>query len=502
MRRVGLRITLALVSWALFSAAVLFQQQYAVSGWIGERHHALPAALSYTLDGAPLTMMDLNFRRELMSGENPRDLIERLAKAETPRDRLVFANDGIGPAFAVYASTVMKLLGPHLVSLVLAFLALLGTSTLAFVARYQDGRLLIVPLLYLGLTVMLITMAGTDPIAVNHGPVAGERYVMMLAVVPAFHLIFEFLELAEGRIPSLAGSEWGRAGLLILQSAILMGALLLRGAIAYMLLVTVLAGARALRQPKARRIAITYGACVAVTFAVVVGSLAASVPSYWFETGRFNTNVWHRLFVGMTFTRNWPYGDDIPKMFPCTAFSPSGLTMGGDAAAWCAYLASRPDLPADSRHFDETVLAHFYDADYDHVLRDAFFKVVASHPKEFIIYMVVWKTGRWALTLLDGLTLRASPLVTPVLPFLLAQLLAFAVFARTLRSRDVIRLRPVLVAVFALSLLPGYAFIAGLHISSDGILFMLMGLGSVAAWAVARKAGRDYDRGALNPVSA
>jgi hypothetical protein len=487
------------VSWALFSAAVLFQQQYAVSGWIGERHHALPAALSYTLDGAPLTMMDLNFRRELMSGENPRNVVERLAKGETARDRLVFANDGIGPAFVVYASMVMKLLGPHLVSLVLAFLALLGISTLAFAARYQDRRLLVVPLYYLGLTFMLITMSGTDPIAMNHGQVAGERYVMLLAVLPAFHLMFEFLELAAGRTPSSTGAAWRRAGVLIAQSAILIGALLLRGAIAYMLLVAVLAGAWALRHPNTRRIAIAYGACVAVTFAVVVGSLAASVPSYWLETGRFSTNVWHRLFVGMTFTRHWPYGDDIPKMFPCTTFSPGGLTMGGDNAAYCAFLAGRPDLAVDGQHFDETVLTHFYDANYERVLRDAFFKVVASHPKEFITYMVVWKTGRWWQNLLDGLTVRASPLVPPVLPFLLAQLLALAVFARTLKPRDVTRLRPVLVTVFALSLLPGYAFVAGLHISSDGILFMLVGLGAIAAWAIA-KAGRDYDYGALDPV--
>jgi hypothetical protein len=185
-------------------------------------------------------------------------------------------------------------------------------------------------------------------------------------------------------------------------------------------------------------------------------------------------------------------------MFPCTNLYPDGKMVRGDYAAWCVYMASRPDLqPKKEDDVEEMVATQFYGADYERTLRDAFFKVVSAYPKDVFDLVVIFKTRAWVGNIRDALTIRASPLIPAVLPFLLLQILGFCLFTVTLHTREVARLMPILASLFALSLLPGYAFIPVLHTTADAILFLFMGLASVVACTLAWVARLTTARRAL-----
>src|SRR5262249_15780785 len=164
---------------------------------------SLAAAVSYSVYGTPLGMARKNiydaFRSTIShSSQDSHDRISvqeaitRSAAGDLPTsDVLKTSTDGIGAGYPIFASLAMGLFGPHLSSLTDCFLLLMGSSTLIFIFRFRDDRLFMVPLLFLALTLMLLSPLAADPGVMDQCPIGGYRYFTVAGIMPELHIFFE-----------------------------------------------------------------------------------------------------------------------------------------------------------------------------------------------------------------------------------------------------------------------------------------------------------------------
>src|SRR5262249_51833729 len=136
--------------------------------------------------------------------------------------------DGNGVGGIAITEAAFALFGPSAQALSLFFLALMGISAATFVGRYQGQRMSVVPVLFLGLTLLLLTTLTTTPMS-SQVPIGGLRYYAVVGILPALHWCFEFI----GDDDSPDKST--RCALLIIQVVVLGLAILVRGSPIYLL---------------------------------------------------------------------------------------------------------------------------------------------------------------------------------------------------------------------------------------------------------------------------
>jgi hypothetical protein len=189
------------------------------SGWVDEAAFSLAAAVSYSVYGTPLGTAKANVY-EIFRSIPPREdtvnripiqqVIARTAAGDLPAaDLLKTSTDGVGAGYPIFASLAMQLFGPYISSLIYSFLLLVGISTLVFFYRYRDDRLFMVPLLFLALTLMLLSPLTSDQAAMDWCPIAGGmRYFGVAGVLPALYIIFEVADVHEQHCLARAASSY------------------------------------------------------------------------------------------------------------------------------------------------------------------------------------------------------------------------------------------------------------------------------------------------------
>jgi hypothetical protein len=485
-----LRVTLILLSFALYGAAVLMQGEYLDADWAGENTRVLPAAISFAAYGAPLGMLDENVKGAYLSESTFPARLEKVAPGnahDIPRGHLSVV--GLGAGYTVFASLAMKFFGVTTNALPLGLLSLLAISTVVFVFRFRDNWAFVVPVQFLSLTFMLITLHGAD--VFNSPQVGGAHYVAMLVALPTTYIIFELLD-------TLSGAAIGNLRFVpfAIQASLLAIAIEVRESGIYSLLAILLAtfvGFRMSRtvDHKIRKLFCVYGTLAAM-FVVVHASLLTALPAEYRQPERlFTGNVWHRIFNSLAVNPAWPYDEHLRQMFPCTNAFPGGLSQQSilDYASWCAWWASQPDAHPTPEQAIDVGSFDFYKPKYEEVVRHAFFRVVAAYPKQVFETFTYYKSLMVVDTLRSALTIRWSRprLIVPVIPFLLAQ---FAVFMALIvlgpygRRQIVAPIGSVMLGMFILSLLPAYAAYSILETSTDTIMFMYCCLATLLAIAL------------------
>src|SRR5208282_2252370 len=152
------------------------------------------------------------------------------------------------------------------------------------------------PVVFFALTVMLLTWQNTSTEAIDQGFAGGYRYMVILAILPAIHVLFEILD-REKNDPGFGA----RFFLLAVQSSILAFAIIVRSSTAYALIGAAIAALivfwRSWKDGAAKWRVVQIAACGAVVSALVLGSMVASVPAEYVRTGRVFGNIWHRVFI-------------------------------------------------------------------------------------------------------------------------------------------------------------------------------------------------------------
>ena len=191
------RIGLAILALVVYGFAVLSLHQERHSRWFVEADFSVAAAVSYLVYGTPLGMAEKNvyeiFRNSSkQAGITVQEALIRTTAGSLPAgDVLKTSKDGIGASYPIFASLSMRLLGVRLSSLIYSFLLLIGVSTLAFVSRFRDERLFMVPLVFFALTLMLLSPLTSDQQVMDQVPIGGIRYFTVAGILPALHVFFE-----------------------------------------------------------------------------------------------------------------------------------------------------------------------------------------------------------------------------------------------------------------------------------------------------------------------
>jgi hypothetical protein len=323
---------LAVASFLLYVFGVLTLHQDRSPGWLVEADNPIPIAVSYLKYGAPLGALDSHvwetFHRGV-SGEIDVPIQQALSSASqgsVPQGEILpYASDGIGLGTLLFTTIAMSVFGIDLRSLVLLYLVFVGISVAAFLCRYRDQRLFALIVYFLAVTVMLLTPTFTSQIGVDHTPIGGNRYFVSAALLPALHIFFELIDSRHGDEPKLGIVD---GSLLLTQAILLFAAILVRSSTGYLLglLVVVLAWRLVkARQHRETLIRLAYKAGIlSVAFAFWTVFVLVEMPAY-VQTGRVLGNVWHRMFVSLRYSSEWPFGN-LREIYNCTKYIPQGLS--------------------------------------------------------------------------------------------------------------------------------------------------------------------------------
>jgi hypothetical protein len=473
-------------SFLLYAYGALALHQDLRPGWALEAAGPLPAAVSHLVYRTPLGALDHNVWEKFVyrRGTVQEVLAQAANRAIPPGAVDKVTGDGIGAGSDVFTTFALEVFGINLSSLVKFYLVVVGLSVLAFVLRFHDKRLLVVPIYCLAVTAMLLTPICTAPEAVDQAPIGGQRYFVLAAILPALHIFFEILD-----SHAVAG-PWRRHGervILFVQACLLFGALLVRSSTGYLvgplLIVLLWKLYRNWRQPNELRDllfkSLSLGNALAIFVAFVLLALSAYV-----NTGRVFGNVWHRAFVSFSLHPDWPFGN-LQSVYDCRKYIPGGLSADNwDQRGHCVWVSS-PYFAKNPAAANGT-----YGAEYEKVLRSAYFYVLFHYPKQvFELYYRI-KSARIADMLQTAVRylfeLPRSPVAMTLVAALLAQIFLLAAFAisGSIIDPPLIDVRMSILPVFFLfSLAPQYAALASPSTSIDMIclLYCCLSLGVLTA---------------------
>jgi hypothetical protein len=426
--RLVVRISIAALSFAVYAIAVLMLDQGSSTSFIAEEAGPIPVDLSQRLYQTGNGRMDTGMYRFFLEALGARltakkAIDEALNGRATPTGISVVAQDGNGVGGIVIVEAAFALFGPSTQALPLFFLALIGISAAAFVARYQSQRMSAVPILFLGLTLLLLTVLTATPTS-SQVPIGGIRYYAVVGILPALHWCFEFIGDDDGPRKSI------RWALLIIQVVILGLAILVRGSPIYLLVPVIVCAAVLFWRCRVRRPWRAFAAFLLVPLAVIfleVGQAPRFAFPEYSSTGRLYGIVWHRVFISFGLHPEWPFSG-VRELFPCPEV-PEGITpKGSDRSGHCVWLKYSRD-----HNLMDAALNGVYGGNYERVLRTAFFTIVRKYPREsfetFFYYkpslifhtMTRWNLLWWAaapteiiwLALLQGALLAGFVLVQP-----------------------------------------------------------------------------------------
>jgi hypothetical protein len=469
---------IAVASFLLYALGVLTLHQDRAPGWAVEAQGPIPVAVSYLIYRTPLGATEDNVATRFLhpNGTSVQDILATAATGSIPRGAVdPYWYDGLGAGENLFATAAMGMFGISISSLVLFYLAVVGISVFAFVLRYQDKRLIVVPLYFLALTVMLLTPLSTSANAVDQMPIGGQRYFVLAVFLPALYIFFEIIERSEA---TDRGRRILNSLLLFTQGLLLFGALLVRSSTSYVL--GLLLGILIWQMYRARRERDGLGplvrksAIVAAAFGLWAVFVVTALPAY-VHTGRVFSVFWHRAFISFALHPDWPFGD-LRQVYNCTQYIPTGLDRtasdGNGQCVWFAY-------PANATRPPNEVATGLYGGEYERVLRNAYFYVLVHYPRHALELYLFYKSEYIKNVLVAAwqslFELIRAPVAKSLFVIATTQLALFIAFiiAGAIGDSVVIDRRLLIFPIlFLCSLAPLYVAWAVLWTSSDTIFLM------------------------------
>jgi hypothetical protein len=467
-------VFLAAASYLLYAGAVLLLRQDLAPGWSVEAGGAIPAAVSHLVYGTRLGAVDHAILWKFLSpgGKSVQEVLALAAsKSFAPSwvDSTTF--DGSGAGTNLFAAIAMRMFGPKILSLVLLYLLMIGVSVVAFLLRFQDKRLLSLPLYFLVVTIMLITPLGTSAEAIDQIPIGGQRYFVLAVFIPALHIFFEFVD---SRPPPVLKREI----LLLVQALLLFGALVVRSSTGYVLIalfaIVIWRLCQARKRPRELKLLWRKTAPVVGAFAVWVVIIMTALPVY-VRSNRVLGNFWHRAFISFSAHPDWPFGN-LPQVYDCTRYIPEGLNrQHADRNGHCIWWV----YPPNAKRGESEVLVGVYGGEYERAMRQAYFYVVTHYPKqafELYVYIKSQLIGEAIATAWQSLfKLAYAPVPSMMFAVVATQLLVLVAFIASVAifDRRVIGLSmAIFPLLFLFSLAPLYVAWANYWTTLDSVFLM------------------------------
>jgi len=486
-----LRRILAVASFLLYAAAALVAIDRWPTAWQPEYDLIVPTAISNVVYGRQLGLIDGNVMAEFQQvfraeGVNPKSVekaVETAARGDIPRGTTITKAEAIGIGQPLFADLAMRLFGPHLSSMSYCFLLLMAISTLAFVGRYRDERLIFVPLQFVALTCIPLTPVFTDPSIRDQVSIGGNRFFGVLGILPALHILFEFVDSATP--PSRESrTNWILLGTQLLIMTLV---LLVRSANAYMLVPAICAAIFTVyrsRDNQTERLRLYRKFSNAAILSIVFTSmLIACVPNY-VKSGHIGGLFWHRAFVSFTLHPEWPFGN-LRDVYACTKFIPEGLTRdgGGDRNGHCVWWVYPPNQTRSIQEVQDKT----YGPEYETAVRNALFYVIFSYPRQSLQLYLFYKPIR-ILDTFRGALLWQLARVPQLITLLAAlQLALFVWFVAVNADKTPFKFAPtfgVLGFFWLLSFAPALVAWASLWTSVDMVFYMYAVFALVNAFLV------------------
>jgi hypothetical protein len=377
------------------------------------------------------------------------------------------------------------LFGPHLSSFPILFLLLMGIATLAFVARFDDDRLFMVPLTFTALSIMLLTPLLSDPAVLDQAPIGGNRFFGMLGVLPALHLYFDMRE-------EPAGTFSTRSWLSGVQIVLLVLVVLTRSSSAYLLGLLAFGAFerwRSTRADRSRRLVFWRDMRRLAIVALVAQTIMVATVYDYLLYGRVFANVWHRAFVSLSLHPEWPFGN-LREVYDCTKYIPEGLTRRHpDPNGECVWFAS----PANRNRPEGQLLEGVFGPAYEATLRGALFNVIRSYPRQAFELYFYYKPRMVWQTLQRAVDIEWRAFSATILGLVALQIVLFFAFT----TRGALAGRPeatwrlgVIPILFVLSLPSQFLAWSSLHTGIDVVFYMYCLTAAVLALAIQAAAAR------------
>jgi hypothetical protein len=375
-----IRALLAAASFLIYACAVLALHQHRTAPFVPERE-AFAAAVSTTVFGAPLGTMYSGVEARLRDANTPLETaLEQTVGGEVAPGVVVpdGGKDGNGIGYLVLTTGAVFVFGASTAAPVLAMLALMAASGAALLWRFGARSAVVILLYFVALTLLLFTPAVWEPIVASEVPIGGIRYFCIVGTLPAFHLAAEFLDVGPRE-----RSGWGRFSLLLVQTAILVLAVLTRtsnaGLVAALALIWVYALARRHRDFSGIRHHLASGTFAAVTAGGFFALIVMSLPPQYFSEGRITGMAWHRAFISLGLHPKWPFGN-LREMYDCDYEVPGlrlepGILDANGGCIWIHYA-----------HAHNIQAYPVEPARLEAAEREAFFNIVRLYPRQ------VWET--------------------------------------------------------------------------------------------------------------
>jgi hypothetical protein len=476
-QRIGLPWPFAAVSAAflIYACACLSAGQRQEQDFVPERS-SIAAAVSNVAYGAPVGSLYTGVLERFLDFKTPLNTTLQHAERHEmlPGALQATITDGNGIGYVVVASLGMRVFGLRTTSLILGMLALMALSAAVFIWRFHDRRMVVVVLYFTTLTVMLLTPLVWSPPYATNLTIGGIRYFSLVAILPAFYLVFEC---ADTQAADLA--PWKLFALVAIQTIVLIWASLVRNSAAPVIaaigMTFVFVAWTHRREREALRRLVTKVAAMIVAAGAFVSLLGAVAPDY-LRNGRFTEVVWHRIFLGFHVNPNWPFG--LEKKYDCKSQIPNLVWQGADDqmghCVWWDYV-KRHNIPEN--HLDTMT----YGGEYDAALRDATIDIIINYPLEALKTIFYYKPKYVAWSIATSLNFRLpenQPLLAWSSVAALANLFLFALLLPFIGGPD--RLATVAgatVLLAAFSIVPYLAVWAMPHTSADLLFYCIFGVG-------------------------
>jgi hypothetical protein len=383
VKRPAIGITVAALSFLIYACTVFSLPQQRDNTFNVERT-SVAAAVSNIVYGARLGMVYSGALEGFFATiERPlRQVLDEWPPDQQRGNPVGVSTDGNGVGYVLAATMAMRFFGLHAVALPLFTAALMGLSALLLLWRFHGDLAGLVVLYFCSLTVLLFTMLVWDTPYAQQIAVGGIRYFSLVAILPAFHLLFDLLDRPAGD----AGAATRNFLLLGAQATILLFAVLVRASagslIGAIVLVWLLIAWRSRGTTSRLRIVMRKGAVMALVVIGFVAAVVLSAPDY-VKNGRTSTVLWHRVVVSLSTNPAWPFGE-VGQMYDCHRQFPtfsSGLQdVSGDYIGQCIWF----DYAVRHGLSESEMGAELYGGRYEAAMREAFIDIARRYPGEVL----------------------------------------------------------------------------------------------------------------------
>jgi hypothetical protein len=308
-----------------------------------------------------------------------------------------------------------------------------------------------------------------------------RRLSAEFATTPSSAFFRLYIGISSSRLAE-AGSRPGaflRWLLLSIQVTVLGLAIFVRGSPIYLLVPVCAVAAFALlkrRRTSEPRSTLMRLVAPATLLAILLGALPPLAFPDYAKSGRLFNSVWSHLLLSLGAHPAWPF-PGVRDEYPCPEEIPEGGVTPGIAdrngySVWCSYVRSHglPRIEAVRKR---------YDADYEEVMREAFFQIALAHPREVLETFLYYKPIMGYNTILYMLRLEWSDATRAIAPLCGLQVLLMVVLIGRWQTatplREAMRGGSVLALFLLASLIPQLAAWTTPATGVDLFVYMLCG---------------------------